>query len=101
MAPSTADSVRGCAALATGAPTRQTTDPRALIWSFYTEVRSSYQCSAIAVAPERLGSITWTNHGSSDATPCPVEEPLEIGEQEAALAGQPRDAAVDCVQALS
>ena len=31
----------------------------------------------------------------------PVEEPLEIGEQEAALAGQPRDAAVDCVQAPS
>src|SRR5439155_13317123 len=31
----------------------------------------------------------------------PVEEPLEIGEQEAALAGQPRDAAINCVQAPS
>jgi hypothetical protein len=30
-----------------------------------------------------------------------VEEPLEIGEQEAALAGQLCNAAVDCVQAPS
>jgi hypothetical protein len=30
-----------------------------------------------------------------------VAEPLEIGEQKAALAGQLRDTAVECVQAAS
>src|SRR5439155_2318834 len=33
--------------------------------------RSSYQCSAIAVAPARFGSITWTNQDSSEERPCP------------------------------
>jgi hypothetical protein len=42
----------------------------------------------IAVAPARFGSITSTNQRSFDATPCPVEQPLEVGEQEAAFAGQ-------------
>jgi hypothetical protein len=31
----------------------------------------------------------------------PVEEPFEIGQQEAALAGQLLDTAVDCLQAPS
>jgi hypothetical protein len=39
-------------------------------WWIY-EFNSSCQWSAIAVAAARFGSITWTNHGSSDARPCP------------------------------
>ncbi len=44
---------------------------RICIGRFYRDVRSSYQCSAVAVAPARFDSITCTTHGSFDARPCP------------------------------
>jgi hypothetical protein len=54
----------------------------------------------MAVAPARFGSMTLTNQGSFETTPCPWKL-LEIGGQKAEFAGQLDEASVDCVQAPS